>query len=333
MRIGIIGAGIGGLSAAAALLDAGFDVQVYEQAHALDEVGAGVQVSPNASRILHRLGLADQLTRTAVKPLAWQQRRWDDGGTLLRTPLAGAVEARFGYPHYHLHRVDLLAVLAGAVPAERIHLGHRVTGLMQHADTVEARFGNGTTVRTDVLVGADGIHSAVRVHLFGPDQPRFTGCVAYRGLIPAERLADLGLEVTAQVWMGPGRHFVHYFVRSGRLVNFVAVVGRDAWTRESWTERGDLAAALAACLTTAAGSGIEAALDRYQRLRIPRTSRLQAMSASNKTRFHLPDGPDQRDRDAQMAAGGTDWSFEAVAPIYGHDAGALDPADGPGRHR
>ena len=393
MRIGIIGAGIGGLSAALALLDAGFDVQVYEQAHALDEVGAGVQVSPNASRILHRLGLglADQLTRTAVKPLAWQQRRWDDGRTLLRTPLAEAVEARFGYPHYHLHRADLLAVLAGAVPAERIHVGYRVTGLVQHADTVEARFGNGTTVRTDVLVGADGIHSAVRANLFGPDQPRFTGCVAYRGLIPGERLAHLDLEVTAQVWMGPGRHFVHYFVRSGRLVNFVAVVERDAWTRESWTERGDLAdalaafdgwhpqvttilaavdepyvwalfdrapltrwsvgrvtllgdaahpmlpfmaqgaaqavedgATLAACLTTAAAPGIEAALDRYQRLRLPRTSRLQAMSAANKTRFHLPDGPDQRDRDAQMAAGGTDWSFDAVAPIYSHDAGALD---------
>ena len=213
--------------------------------------------------------------------------------------------------------------------------------------------------------------------------------MAYRGLVPAERLRDLQLEVTAQVWMGPGRHFVHYFVSGRRLVNFVAIVEQDAWTRESWTARGDVAEALAAfegwhpqvrtilgsvdetfiwglfdrrplerwsegrvtllgdachpmlpfmaqgaaqaiedgatltaCLARAE-KDIPAALRRYEQLRLPRASRLQAMSTDNKTRFHLPDGPEQRERDRQMATASTDWSFDAVAWIYEHDAAVL----------
>jgi salicylate hydroxylase len=389
MRIGVVGGGIGGLSAALALLRAGFDVHVYEQAPALGEAGAGVQISPNASRILHRLGLAEDLARTGVRPLAWQQRRWDDARTLLRTPLRGTIETAFGFPHYQVHRADLLAALAGALPAERVHVGHRLTRVAERGDRVEARFADGARAEVDVLVGADGIHSRLRRILFGPEDPRFTGCVAYRGLVPAERVRHLGLETTAQVWMGPGRHFVHYFVRGGRLVNFAAIVEQDAWTRESWTDRGEIAdalaafdgwhphvraiieavdetyvwalfdrtplegwsagsvtllgdachamlpflaqgaaqaiedgATLAACLA-GAGADVAGALRRYERLRIPRTSRVQATSTANKARFHLPDGPAQRERDARMAAGATDWSYQAVAWIYAHDAAAV----------
>jgi salicylate hydroxylase len=392
VSVAVVGGGIGGLSAALSLLHAGFDVHVFEQASQLGEVGAGVQVSPNASRILHRLGLAEELARTGVKPLAWHQRRWDDGRTLLRSPLAEPLEATFGFPHYQVHRADLLSALARAVPAERVHLGHRLTGLVDHGDRVEARFAGGARAEVDVLVGADGIHSQVRGELFGPENPHFTGCIAYRGLVPADRLADLELEVTAQVWLGPGRHFVHYLVRDRRLVNFVAILEQDTWTRESWTDRGDIAealaaydgwhpqvrtilsvvdetfiwalhdrtpmpcwsvgrmtllgdachamlpmmaqgaaqaiedgATLAACLADA-GCDIPEALRRYERLRIPRTARLQGMSAANKTRFHLPDGPQQRERDAQMATATTDWSFESVAWIYEHDAATVNPA-------
>ncbi len=385
-RVGIVGGGIGGLTAALSLLRHGFDVHVYEQASMLGEVGAGVQVSPNASRVLHGLGLSGELAQTGVKPLAFHQRRWDDGRTLLRSPLGERLEATFGFPHYQMHRADLLTALAGAVPAERVHLGHRLTGLTDHGDRVEARFDNGASAGVDVLVGADGIKSTVRRVLFGPEHPRFTGCVAYRGLVPAQRLKTLDLEVTVQVWMGPGRHFVHYLVSAGRLVNFVAVIEQDTWTRESWTDRGDIAAALeafegwhpqvrtilgsvdetfiwalfdraplrrwsagrvtllgdachamlpffaqgaaqaiedgatlAAC-HAAAGSDLAAALRRYETVRIPRAIRLQAISTSNKTRFHLPDGPEQQERDAQMAAGSTDWSFDAVGWLYNHDA-------------
>jgi salicylate hydroxylase len=281
-----------------------------------------------------------------------------------------------------------------------VHLGHRLTGLTDHGNRVEARFANGVSAHVDVLVGADGIRSLVRDILFGPQRPRFTGCIAYRGLVPAERLQALGLEVTAQVWMGPGRHFVHYFVSGGRLVNFVAITEQDTWTRESWTDEGDVADALAAfegwhpqvrtiieavdetyiwalfdrtplerwtagrvtllgdachamvpfmaqgaaqaiedaatlasCL---ANDDVDSALRHYETVRIPRTSQIQAMSTANKTRFHLPDGQHQRERDAEMATGSTDWSFSAVAWIYQHDATTVDPASRPAvraRHR
>ena len=391
ISIAIVGGGIGGLTAALSLLRAGFDVHVYEQARRLREVGAGVQISPNASRILHRLGLDQELARMGVRPLAWHQRRWCDGRTLLRTPLAGAVEQTFGFPHYQMHRADLLDTLIRSLPPERLHLGHRLTDLADDGDRVEAKFESGTRIAADALVGADGIHSAVRRNLFGPEQPRFTGCVAYRGLVPADRLAHLDLEVTAQVWMGPGKHFVHYFVQNRRLVNFAGLVEQDTWTRESWTDRGEVAdalaafqgwhpqicaiiaavdetfiwavferdpmarwsvgrvtllgdachamvpfmaqgaaqaiedgAALAACVTRLGERDLPGALRLYEKVRLPRTSRVQSVSGQNKLRFHLPDGPLQEQRDREMATGSTDWSPAAVAWLYGHDAGQLD---------
>jgi salicylate hydroxylase len=389
MRVAVVGGGIGGLSAALSLLDAGAEVDVYEQASELAEVGAGIQISPNASRILHGLGLGNELAQSGVQPLAWHQRRWDDGRTLLRTPLRDAMLDAFGFPHYQTHRADLLSALVGAIPPDRLHVGHRLVGLAERPNRVEATFADGARVEADALVGADGIHSTVRELLLGPQSPRFTGCAAYRGLVPAERLADLSLEVTSQVWMGPGAHFVHYFVRNEQLVNFVAVVEQDTWTREAWTDRGEVADALAAyadwhpqvqaiiravdetfiwalfdrpplarwtrgrvtmlgdachamlpfmaqgaaqaiedgatltaCLAGADRSNVPHALCRYEALRRPRATRLQELSAANKIRFHLPDGPEQAQRDAEMAGGATDWSLDAVAWLYGHDARA-----------
>jgi salicylate hydroxylase len=244
--IAIIGGGIGGLAAAASLLRAGFDVQVYEQAKALGEVGAGINIGPNASRILYRFGIAEQLAKSGVRPQTFDQRRWDDGRFLVRAPLGEAVETTFNAPYYTLHRGDLHRAIAAAVPVDRVHLGHRFTHLADHGDQVEAHFENGASISADVLIGADGIHSVVRHALFGPEKPRFTGCVAYRGLVPSDRLTHLDLERTTQIWVGPGRHFVHYFVSAGKLVNFVAVTGEDSWLRESWVDRGEVADALAA---------------------------------------------------------------------------------------
>jgi len=392
LSVGVIGGGIGGLGAALSLLQAGFDVHVYERARALSEVGAGIQVSPNASRVLHGLGLGDDLARMGVRPLAFHQRRWDDGRTLLRAPLGDVMVDAFGFPHYQTHRADLLATLVGALPAERLHVGHRFRSLSDHGDRVEVEFDNGAIADVDVLVGADGIHSDVRAALFGPADPVFTGCAAYRGLVPAERLRHLELEVTAQIWMGPGAHFVHYFVQQRKLVNFVAIFDQDDWTRESWTDRGEVADALAAfegwhpqvqsiigavdetfvwalfhrpplarwssgrvtllgdaChpmlpfMAQGAAQGLEdgatltaclehdapdvpAALRRYEALRLPRASRIQAMSTENKTRFHLPDGPEQRQRDQRMEGGSTDFALKAVEWIYSHDARHPEPA-------
>ncbi len=242
--IAIIGGGIGGLTAALALLDAGFDVHVYEQARVLREVGAGIVLTPNATRVLQGLGLGGKLEALGVAPLAWRQRRWEDGRTLLCTPLA----RKPGEPaiFYTSHRADVLNMLIAALPAERLHTSHRLVALTDHGDRVEARFDNDARIEADILIGADGIHSTVRSLLFGPEQPRFTGCVACRGMVPAARIAHLDVPNELQLWMGPGRHFVHYFVRGEKLVNFVCLIEQDAWTKESWNEPGDVATILAA---------------------------------------------------------------------------------------
>jgi salicylate hydroxylase len=385
MRIAIIGGGIGGLSAALHLLKAGLDVHVYEQAAAIGEIGAGIQISPNASRLLIRLGLKPALDARGVRPLAVNQRRWDDGRTLQRAPVGPEVEAAFGAPYYHLHRGDLAELLGAAVPAERLHLGHRLVGLEPKGERIVARFESGASAESDLLVGADGIHSRVRHLTFGPEKPRFTGCVAWRGLVPAERIGHLGIEVASHNWMGPDGHVVHYWVAGGRLMNVVCVVEHGTWTSESWTDKGDVAEVLAryegwhpivrglikafpetfiwalhdrlplprwsdgrvtllgdachpmlpmmaqgaaqsiedgaalAALLTAMPDDVPGALARYEALRKPRATRLQEASAANRTRFHLPDGPEQQKRDEAMATSG-DRSIANIGWLYGHDA-------------
>jgi salicylate hydroxylase len=246
LRIAVIGGGIGGLTAALSLRQAGFEVDVYEQAPELTQIGGGINMGPNAVRILRRLGLGAGLDREGIRPLFTHQRRWQDGRTLQRAPLNPLCEELYGAPHMTLHRADLLDVIASGFPAERIHLGHRLIGLEDRGRCTEAWFENGARITSDILVGADGIHSAVRASLFGEEAPVFAGCVAYRGLVPSERIADLGLAIGSQSWVGPGAHFVHYFVSRGSLLNFVGWTEHDEWNREDWTDRATVARALAA---------------------------------------------------------------------------------------
>jgi salicylate hydroxylase len=245
MKVAVIGGGIGGLSVALQLLHAGADVHVYEQAMRMGEIGAGVQISPNASRLLLRLGLKAAMDAIGTRPRAVEFRRWNDGSILQRAPLEPEVETAFGAPYYHFHRAQLVDVLANALPSERLHLGHKFMELEQNQEHVIARFENGVTASADLMVGADGIHSRVRSIVFGPERPRFTGCVAWRGLVPAERVEHLGTEIVSRGWLGPGGHVVHYWVSGGRMMNVVCIVEHGDWTREFWTDRGELADVLA----------------------------------------------------------------------------------------
>jgi len=245
VRVAVIGGGIGGLSAALHFLQAGIDVQVYEQSPRIGEIGAGIQISPNASRLLIRLGLKPALDRAGVRPQAVHQRRWDDGRTLQRAPVGAEVETTFGAPYYHFHRGDLAELLGAAVPAERLHVGHRLVGLERKGERTVARFENGEANEVDLVAGADGIHSRVRHLLFGPEKPRFTGCVAWRGLVPAERVRHLGIEVASHNWMGPDGHVVHYWVGAGKFMNVVCVTEHGEWTEEGWTTPGKVEDALA----------------------------------------------------------------------------------------
>jgi salicylate hydroxylase len=246
MQAIVVGAGIGGLTAALALRAAGLDVAVYEQADALREVGAGIQLAPNATRLLHRLGLGDALARVGVRPDAIEHKRWQDGRVLLRQPLGETCERTFGAPYYHLYRPDLLAVLADALPRGMVRLAHRCIAVRQDDDAVTLTFDNGATACAPVVIGADGIHSTVRALMLGPESPRFSGSIAYRGLVPAGRLTPLRLPRYSNGWLGPDRHFVHYFVGAGaRLLNFVAIVPAGDWRVESWSATGEVADALA----------------------------------------------------------------------------------------
>ncbi|WP_250556312.1 FAD-dependent monooxygenase [Pseudonocardia lacus] len=239
LSVVVVGGGIGGLTAALALSRAGHDVRVVEQAAGATEVGAGIQLAPNATRVLRELGVLEAIERVAVRPEAFEFRRWDDGRLLSSTPLGASIERTYGAPYLHVHRADLVRVLADALPAGRVETGRRCAGVAQRPGGAWLGFTDGSGADVDLVVGADGIHSAVRESLFGPRAARFTGHAAYRGLVPAERVAGLGPGRRATVNVGPGAHLVHYYVAGGRLLNVVCVVEEGSWTRESWTDTGD----------------------------------------------------------------------------------------------
>ena len=237
----IAGGGIGGLTAALCLARAGIETVLLEQAAAFGEVGAGVQIPPNASRILHRLGLAAPLAACASQPVGIEYRHWRTGARIARWAFAGCWDA----PYYQLHRADLLQVLVQAarqMPGLTLRPGARVDGFATRDDGVGlivARQREETV--GSALIGADGIHSAVRRQLLPAAESRFAGQIAWRALVPARRLPPGLAGPWTTVWWGPRRHFVHYLVRGGGLVNCVGVVARpDGSQRESWHQPGDL---------------------------------------------------------------------------------------------
>lgn len=384
-RIAIIGGGIGGLTAALLLIQRGHDVHVYERAPQLLELGAGLQLGPNAVRILHSVGLADDLARIGCQAPQFVIRRWQDG-----SPIAARQQERFeaiyGVPNYTVHRGELLSALLNAFSQDRVHVSHACETIVDEGEQVRILFANGREAASDLVIGADGIHSTIREAIIGPDRPRFSGFCAYRGIMPAERFERIGEELSAACWLGPGAHIAHYPISAGALINVVGVVTEPSWTRESWFDRaskaeyqahlrdwaprlqeivaaldegelmkwalydreplpvwsrgkvvllGDAAHAMLSFMGQGAAQAIEdgavlarclealpseTALKAYERTRRPRASQIQAASRANGVTFHLPDGEEQRVRDAAMKTFMESEANRSSDPVFSYNA-------------
>lgn len=397
LNIAVVGGGLGGLAAALFLRRAGVQATVYEQATQLRETGAGIVVPPNMVRLLAELGLAETVRRVAVQlDAAWEFRRWQDGRVLFVQAMGDACEKLYGAHCFVAHRADLLTVLQDALGAASLRLNHRCAGVQPQGDAVDIHFerrdgGRSTesTKRFDAVIGADGIHSAVRKFIAPEAQARFSGLCAFRCLVPADAAPPMALRPVQTLWLGPGRHLVHYPISAGRLVNIVAIVPACDWQGESWTADGNVAdlqqafagwddnehriqallaaatetkrwalvdrtplprwtegrvsllgdaahamlpffaqgaaqaiedaAVLADCLSGVPSAQVPQALQRYEARRRPRASQVQLMSRGREIRNHLPDGPEQIERDAGFAQGDP---LRQSAWLYGHDVRA-----------
>ncbi|WP_129782458.1 FAD-dependent monooxygenase [Peristeroidobacter soli] len=237
----IAGAGLGGLTAAIALAQSGFKVQVFEQAQQLGEIGAGVRIHPNGFRALAGLGLKEAILKDCYTPKCREIRVWNTGYCASAPFSVDAVVSRYGYPGIAMHRADLHAVLVNALEALQpgaVQVSSKVAGFEQTNDGVQLSLADGRRYKADVLVGADGLHSVIRKQLFGASKAEFTGTISWRGIIPVDSLPEGARTFCGQGWMGLNGHWVVYRIRRGELINIVGHIDRDDWQVESWTELG-----------------------------------------------------------------------------------------------
>ncbi|GAA0484362.1 FAD-dependent monooxygenase [Parasphingorhabdus litoris] len=248
MKAVIVGGGIGGLNAALCFNHFGWDVEILEQASQLEEVGAGIQISPNGMQVLRALEIDKPIASTSFIPRATQFRMGQSGRVIMTQDMGERLEKKWGAPYLHVHRADLVSVMADMLDARcpgSVRLGTTVTGYGQDDQKAWAKLDDNTTVEGDIIVGADGIKSIIRTQMLGPENPRFTGNVAWRAVVPVAKLdRNMPLPV-ASVWLGDGKHAVTYLLRGGALANLVGVVERDDWHQESWTEQGTREQAMA----------------------------------------------------------------------------------------
>lgn len=389
MRVIVAGCGIGGAALALALQKFNIDCVVLEQAQKLEEVGAGVQLSPNGVAVLKNLGVHEALAKVAFQPRELLYRDWQTGEVLMSSPLMPQIAEHFGAPYYHAHRADLLGVLTERLDGKRVSLGHKITSVTQHGDRVTAHLADGTTQEGDVLIGADGIHSLVRGQLFQADAPQSSGCVAWRGMVDASDAAHLGISPSAHIWMGPGHSVVVYYVSGGRKINWICIGSSPANRKESWSATatvdevlqeyegwsdevrdlvkltrspfvtalydraplkqwvkgrvalmGDAAHAMLpyhaqgavqsmedawvlARLLEMSDGKVDAALDKYQQLRMDRTERVQAQSRVAEKRFHMSDPAEVAQRNARFREYDTKFKGSYLPQqewLFGYDA-------------
>ena len=244
LRIHIIGGGIAGLSAALALRKYGFPVVVFEQSEQFGEVGAGITIGPNASRVLLALGLQQRLEPYIRTPLHAGVLHYKTGDPISYALRGDRYVSEFGSPFWHIHRADLLKVLLDTLsddPGAELRTGHQVMGITQSADKVACKFANGVSENCEVLIASDGIKSTTRETLFPGTPATFTGYVAWRGLVDMERLPGLEIDPDFALYAGPGRIVGRYALRKRSLMNYVAISTREDWREEGWTVRSEVA--------------------------------------------------------------------------------------------
>ena len=238
-RIAIVGGGLAGLAVAHALKTFEMKAEVFEAAPALGEIGAAVNVSPQAVKALQAIGVGDKVAAVANSSPGIYTRNMQTGEFLeLNDRLK--VAARYGAPYYTFHRADLLDALAGGLDHGAIHLGHRLTGLEERSDRIVLAFANGTQVEAEIAIGADGVRSVIRRALYGDDNPTYTGQMVWRALLNGSAVPEEVLEPTGHIqWVGPGCHLLAYYIRGKKLVNIVTQEDTDKWVEEGWSTRGD----------------------------------------------------------------------------------------------
>ncbi|MCB1418044.1 MAG: FAD-dependent monooxygenase [Notoacmeibacter sp.] len=242
LTIGIVGAGMGGLTAAIALRGMGHDVAVFEQAKAFGRVGADINLTPNAVRALDRLGIGARLRETAARPTHRISRMWDTGEETSRLEMSDEAERKYGSPQLTIHRADLLSALEEALPSDCFRMGYKAIGAEDKGDSVKITFDNGETADFDAVIAADGIHSVIRHAIFGPENPQFTGLVSWRATFPRERAADLANLDAFTKWWGPeaSRQIVTFPLSAGQEIFVFATTPQDDWRNESWTAPGEI---------------------------------------------------------------------------------------------
>jgi salicylate hydroxylase/6-hydroxynicotinate 3-monooxygenase len=240
LSVAIVGGGMGGLAAASTLRQAGFDTQVYEQASHLERIGAGIQMMPNAMKVLRRIGIEDKVRAKSFQPYSHLNRVWNTGEVMRELPMP---EDLYGAPYLCMHRGDLQEALLSVVPSEVVHLGKKLIGLDPNSGGVTLRFADGTRAEANAAIGADGVHSVVREFVAGPDMPIHKGRIAYRAVYPSSLLNGRDIGASRTKWWGVDRHIVIYYTTATRSeIYFVTSVPEAAeWlTRESWSAKGDM---------------------------------------------------------------------------------------------